>query len=479
MMYRYFITVFICCISLIAFSQEAADTASSPKISAKYFDAVNKKAESLTQDLDKKSQKVLARMQKEEARLQKKLAKIDSLAAKNIFSNSAEKYNQLQEKLKNAGNLSHYIPKLDTLATSLKFLDQHSELIDNVKDAKEKLNNASIKLKEMQSKLQGAEDIKQFLKERKEYLKQQLEKFGFAKQLKQVNKEAYYFAQQVNEYKEILKDPKKAERKAIELLSKTKLFKDFMKKNSTLASLFPTLGNPNDPSNMANLAGLQTRAQVNAIIQNQLGSGGQNAQQVFRQNLQQAQSELQKLKDKVNKWGSGNSDEMMPEGFKPNDQKTKSLLQRLEFGSNLQTQRARFMFPITSDLGLSLGYKLNDKSVIGVGASYKMGLGSGWNNMTISHQGVGLRSFIDWKIKGSFWISGGYEQNYKSAIRSIPELRDRSGWQQSGLIGISKVVSIRSKLFKKTKVQLLWDFLSYQQIPRTQAIIFRVGYNIK
>ena len=133
MMYRCFITVFICCISLIAFSQEAADTASSPKISAKYFDAVNKKAESLTQDLDKKSQKVLARMQKEEARLQKKLAKIDSLAAKNIFSNSAEKYNQLQEKLKNAGNLSHYIPKLDTLATSLKFLDQHSELIEMLK----------------------------------------------------------------------------------------------------------------------------------------------------------------------------------------------------------------------------------------------------------------------------------------------------------------------------------------------------------
>jgi len=137
------------------------------------------------------------------------------------------------------------------------------------------------------------------------------------------------------------------------------------------------------------------------------------------------------------------------------------------------------MFPITSDLGLSLGYKLNDKSVVGIGASYKMGWGSGWNNIRITHQGIGLRSYVDWKLKGSFWISGGYEQNYKSEIRSIDQLRDQSAWQQSGLIGLSKVVSVKSKLFKKTKVQLLWDFLSYDHVPRGQPIVFRIGYSIK
>ena len=84
---------------------------------------------------------------------------------------------------------------------------------------------------------------------------------------------------------------------------------------------------------------------------------------------------------------------------------------------------------------------------------------------------------IDLKLKGSFWVSGGYEQNFKSEIKSIDQLKDRSAWQQSGLVGISKVISVKSKLFKKTKAQLLWDFLSYQQVPRSQAIIFRVGYN--
>jgi len=42
------------------------------------------------------------------------------------------------------------------------------------------------------------------------------------------------------------------------------------------------------------------------------------------------------------------------------------------------------------------------------------------------------------------------------------------------LIGVTKQYRISSKL--KGNVQLLWDFLSYQQVPRTQPLLFRVGY---
>jgi len=86
---------------------------------------------------------------------------------------------------------------------------------------------------------------------------------------------------------------------------------------------------------------------------------------------------------------------------------------------------------------------------------------------------MGLRSFVDVKLKGSFWMSGGYEQNYQQAFGKIDILKDISHWQQSGLIGITK----KYKIGKKTSnMQLLWDFLSYQQIPKTPAIKFRVGY---
>jgi len=453
-------------------------TSNSIQVSSKYFESISKKAGSLQENLDKKSKRELEKYKKFEERLTAKLAKVDSTKAKYMLSDGESKYNHLQEKLRTSVDFNQYIPKLDSLSNSLKFLESNNKWIDQINNGKEKLTDAANKLKQLQTNLQKAEEIKQFLKERKQYLSDQLKTLGFAKELKKINKQAYYFSQQVNEYKEALKDSKKAERKVLELLSKTKLFKDFMKRNSMLASLFRMpVDDASDPSYLASLQGLQTRTQVNTLIQNQISSGGPSAQQQFSQNIQQAQSQLQQLKDKINKLGGGSSDDIMPEGFKPNGEKTKSFLQRLELGTNIQSQKGNSLLPVTSDLALSVGYKLNDKSIIGIGASYKMGWGSGWNNIRISQQGVGLRSFIDWKLKGSFWISGGYEQNYRSAFNSIVQLQNYSAWQQSGLIGLSKTVSVKSKVFKKTKVQLLWDFLSYQQIPKTQSIIFRIGYS--
>jgi hypothetical protein len=166
----------------------------------------------------------------------------------------------------------------------------------------------------------------------------------------------------------------------------------------------------------------------------------------------------------------------MPD-FKPNGQRTKNFLKRLELGTNLQTAHATSFYPITTDLGLSIGYRLNDKSIVGISTSYKIGWGKNLRNMALSSEGVGLRSFADINIKKTFFLSGGFEYNYQQPFSSITIFNQLDSWQKSGLIGISKIVSLNTKVFKKTKVQFLWDFLSYQQRPRGQAIKFRIGYS--
>ncbi len=467
---------------LVLVHLNAQDTASG-QVPSRYLESVSHKANFLEAKLDKQSAKAVQRLQKQEARMKRKLAGLDSLKAKQVFGDADEKYKALQERLSNTGSAKQYIPSLDTLSTSLKFLQQNPQLISSIKGGQEKLKSALGKVGGLEDQFQKAEEIKKFLKERRQFLKDQLGKFGFARELKKLNKQVYYYSEQLNEYKALLKDHKKAEKKAIELLSKTKLFKDFMRKNSMLASLFRMPGGPDDPAAQFNMGGLQTRAQVNNLVQQQVGSSGGNAQ--FRQNIQEAQNKINELKNKINNAGQSSSDAEMPEGFKPNDQKIKSFFKRLEYGTNIQTQKATNFFPVTSDIGLSLGYKLNDKSIIGIGASYKMGMGRSWNHIRISNEGVGIRSFIDWKVKGGLWMSGGYEQNYKSQMSGVvlasPTGGDREGasWQQSGLIGLSKVVSLKTKFFKKTKLQLLWDFLSYEQVPRTQPVVLRIGYSIK
>jgi hypothetical protein len=460
---------------IVCFSQAKIDSLLAKMNPQKWSAKIEKKAEKLQEKIIAKSEKTLNRLQNQEEKIYAKMLRTkDSLVAKVALADSKEKYESLKNKIRNplvVNASKQYIPKLDTLNTALRFLEQNG-IGGKVKDALSKTES-------LQSKFQQAEEIKKFIRERKQQLKHQLENLDLVKKLKKYNKEVYYYSEQIKEYKEILRDSKRAERKALELLSKTKLFTDFMRKNSMLASLFRLPGDPNDPLTQANLGSLQTRAQVNSLIQQQIASGGQNAMSQFRQNMQSAQAQVSQLKDKIVQSGSGTSDDIMPEGFQPNVQKTKNFWKRLELGTNTQTQKATNFFPVISDFGLSVGYKINDKSIIGIGASYKLGWGRGWNHIKFTSEGGGLRSFIDWKLKGSLWISGGYEQNYKTALSSIDQLKNLSSWQQSGLLGVSKVVNVKSKFFKKTKFQLLWDFLSYQEIPRSQPIIFRIGYAIK
>jgi hypothetical protein len=221
---------------------------------------------------------------------------------------------------------------------------------------------------------------------------------------------------------------------------------------------------------------LQTRSQVASLINQQVAAGGAGGQAALQSNLQSARSQLDGYKDKLSKMGAGNGDIDMPD-FRANPNRTKSFWRRLEVGTNFQTTRNNYYFPTTSDFGLSLGYKLTDRSTIGIGASYKLGWGNGIQHIAFSSQGVGLRSFVDVKIKGSFSVSGGLELNHATPFSTYQQLRQWATWTTSGLLGVTKTVSMKSRMFKKTKVQLMWDFLSYQQVPRTQAVVFRVGYN--
>jgi hypothetical protein len=232
-------------------------------------------------------------------------------------------------------------------------------------------------------------------------------------------------------------------------LGRMDVFKQFMQEHSELASLFRL---PDSYGSSQALAGLQTRTQVQQLVQTQLSAAGPNASQLLQQNLQAAQAQLSQLKDKINQFGGGSSDIDMPD-FKPNNQRTRSFLKRIEYGTNVQSAKSNSFFPTTTDIGLSLGYKLNDKSIIGVGASYKIGWGKDFRHIEVTSEGIGLRSFADVKLKGSFYVSGGFEYNYQKPFSSLSSIYDLDLWQQSGLLGISKMVSLKTKFFKKTKLQ--------------------------
>jgi hypothetical protein len=449
------------------------------------FSKVQNKTADLNKQLIKQTEKYLARLQKNEKKIKRKLYAQDSAAAARLYANDPEQqYNALMQKLKNDSAKvmrsmgPEYLPYLDSMQGSLSFLNKNPQLLNTSKVFPSDIQNSLTQLQQLEVKMQDADQIKQFIQARKAAIAGYLSQYshlppGITGIFQDYNKEAYYYSDQVRQYRDMLNDPDKMMQTALMLLNKLPAFASFMQKNSFLAGLF---GIPSNYGTAEGLVGLQTRDQVLGMIQSQVGQGGSSASSMVSQNLQAAQQDITKLQNKLTSLGGGSGDMDMP-NFKPNEQKKKTFLQRLEFGTDIQSQHASYYFPTTTDLGFSVGYKITDKNTIGVGAAYKIGWGTDINHVAISSQGAGLRSFFDLQVKKTWSASGGYELNYQQPFSQFSQINYLNAWQQSGLIGITKTITMRSKVFTKTKLQLLWDFLSYYQVPRTQPIKFRVGYN--
>jgi hypothetical protein len=447
------------------------------------FAKLNNKAASLDDALTKQTEKYLRRLEKKERKIRERLYKLDSNAAKNLFNGTEAKYASLQSSISSATSTNgaqltgEYAPYVDSIKNSLAFAQKNPELLNASPKIQAEVAASLAQFNKLQNNFSNADQVKAYIQQRKQAFKDQLQRYvqnsGLKKELDKYNQQVYYYSQQVREYKEALNDPDQMLEKALVILNKIPAFTHFIQQNGQLAGLFGIAGNYGSAEG---LVGLQTRDQVQQLLNGQISSGGASGMAAIQSNLESAHQQLDQFKDKLAKLGGGSGDIDMPD-FKPNGQKTHPFLKRLEFGVNIQTTRANGYFPSATDFGLSLGYKISNKSTIGIGGSYNVGWGTSINHIHFSSQGISIRSFVDVQIKKNIYISGGFEENYTTPFTSFAQLQTTSLWQRSGLIGLSKMVSLPGKLVKKTKVSILWDFLSYSQIPRTQPFKFRVGYN--
>jgi hypothetical protein len=439
----------------------------------KLFHALNRKSDKIQQRLDKSAQKYLARLQKEELKLQKQVAKKDSSAAKELFGNVSARYDSLQAASSQSGaNGGAYSAHLDSMRSALQFFQKQNttELSPAIRD---KMQGVLQNYGQVQGKLNQTNLIETQLKERQQLLKDKLAQLGLLKEAKKYQQQVFYYRAQVEEYKNSFESPDKAEAKLMGIALKFPAFVKFFNRFSVLGTLFNLPGG--DDLSQTAMNGLQTRSMITQDLQQRLGTGP-NVQGMMNSSISEAQNSLDKVKDKLRQLGNSGSgsDVEMPD-FRGNPQHTKSFLHRLETGMNLQSTKSNTFLPTTSDLGVSLGYKITSGATVGIGASYKMGWGKDIRHMSFTHEGVGLRSFAEWKWKKSLWISGGGEVNYLSAFKSVSQLNNYSGWQKSALLGLSKKYQMSKKF--KGDVKLLYDFLWREQVPAGKAIVLRTGYN--
>ena len=499
----------LCLIAIIAtpplLSQELLPVDSLVQVPKGLETSIHQNIGSLDKKLTRQSEKYLRDFAKQEEKLLKALSKTDSGAAAVMLQSGKATYEKLSKGLLEANTQTEkllsgeYIASLDSLQGMLGFLKDAKNLVSRSKDIQQQLGSSLQQVNKLQHKLSEASNIQQVIHQRQAALQQLLGSYtnlpkDVSKYFGKYQQQVFYYGQQVREYKEALNDPDKLVRKALEVLRAVPAFQSFMQKNSLLASLFPTPENYGTPQA---LNGLQTRTAVQQQLLQRLPSGATNGgdpAQYLQQQMLQAQGELDKLKDQLDKLGikgGGSSDMPMPD-FKPNHQKTKSFLQRLDFTSNFQTQRSNQYYPVRTDISINIGYKFSDKAVAGIGLAGRMGWGDSWQKIRLSSQGGGFRSYFDWKapdlfktgsrFMSSLWFTAGAELNYNRPIGSLTVFKNYNNWNKSALAGLTKKFSMSSPVKKGRKVegnmQLLYDFLYKQQIPSTPALVWRVGYGL-
>jgi hypothetical protein len=438
------------------------------QIPGKYLFSIEHKSAQVQHRINSSMERAVSTLYRQQEKLYRKVHKINPAQAESIFRGNLDSLGAIQKamklgKLQLPKGVKTFVPSLDTMTTSLKFLEENKALLTQ---GKTQLQDAIQSVASLQKSINDAAQIERYIKEQKEALKAQLSQFtGLTDDLKALNKEVYYYAQQFNEYKALISDKKKAEKKAMELLCKSKVYKDFLQRNSQLSGLFSL------PSGNAEqqIEGLQTRSVVEEAIKAKIGSSPQ-ARQAVSQLMDKATQEFAKYKNKL---PDLNSAADMPD-FKPNPMKGKTFLHRMEFGGNIQFQKTSQYFPSNTEIAGQAAYKLNPKSSAGIGTAYNFGMGTGWDHIRFSHQAISLRSFIDWKLKGSFYFNGGAEGKYIGAIRNNSDLKNWAGWKPLVLLGISKKYKINAKL--NGNIQVLYDFMAKQQMPVSNPLLLRFGY---
>jgi hypothetical protein len=501
------------CVVYMPAHAQSADTlnAKLANVSAKLLTRIQRKTAGLDQQLTGQTQSYVRRMTSQEASFNKQLSATDSTGAKQLFAGSAQRYAALAQRLRqDTGSKSMlvsgvYQPYTDSLRGTLAFLQQHPQLLggSGLAAPQAQLQKTVSQLQALQAKMQDAELLQQYMQQRQAQIQQYLSKYtqlpsGISNAFNGYQMKAAYYQQQVKAYKDMLNDPDKLFQTTLTLLNKVPAFSSFMQRHSALSALMPAGSGPattTDPTKPGQ--GLPGRDQVLAGLQGQLGKNGPTAESLAQKSTGTAMGSVSGVQNKLsgiagllngegsggltgsgsigNGGANGSGAGMGSPGLNP--EKTKSLLGRLQFGVNLQSTPSSFFFPATTDIGVSLGYKLNEKNRIGIGASYKIGWAGDISHLQVSSQGASVRSFLDISTGGTWFVSGGLEYNYQPPVYTLHMLRDLANWEPAGLVGLTKVLPMKSKLVKSTKLQVFLNFLSYSQIPITQPFIFRVGYS--
>ena len=154
----------------------------------------------------------------------------------------------------------------------------------------------------------------------------------------------------------------------------------------------------------------------------------------------------------------------------PNPLKGEPLIKRLKLGGDIQVNKQN---PTSIDLSLQVGYLLNPKAQLGIGAAYRISTGDRFKKVDFNEALFTSKIFFNHFVYKTFYTQAIFENN-RIMIKDQNDISNGKQWVQSGMVGIGKEFPITKKM--KGSTSILYNLLHDEKSPYQKPWVFRVGF---
>ena len=441
------------------------------------------------------------RVEKQQACLIKKLKKKELRFAKNLKARDSIAYNKYLEQdisYYSIGKLLHPdsvtlskkqfnipVSNIDTLKSIAKFSAKQSSPLhsDNTMHIDDSASNAN-GLNKIQREFNYRKYINGLITQHTNDLKKvSSEQKNQIPGISGIEKQTFYGTSKMNVYKDICNNPSKIEDKEFEILKGTKGFDEAINKSTNDKDNYD-FNSRNNAQELERM-GYQTKQQFQSSLQKKVGKDISSVASHIEEQIKSFEGDTKKMatllaKGKDLKHIKNISLRSTSPNFKINTMRGLPFWKRVEKEYNWQTTRPGFNGePALLDMSFTAGFKHSPKLTYGLGVVSSTGLGQNWNNISISFQGIGVKTFITWKWLYGISGYGGYERIFKQAafVNKEEYYLDITSYmphntnkiKESLLLGLTKNYKINSNW--NGSVQFLYDIWWEQKGLRSPIVL--------
>jgi hypothetical protein len=460
--------LFSCCASYA--QEENGEVAQN---ATRYVDLRIKSLEKYNRRFDRQQKHLLGRLKRKERKFAQQLKRDDS-AGYAVYKTGNVSF----DSLSSFANCDTCRPRKFVFRnnSAIDSLKQITRLAQNDTATLDSKNSFESKLTDLDNSLAKKAYTSDLAERRMKWLKGLTNRFD-APNITGMEKCAFYTNSRIKAYRELESEPDKLEEMSLEYLQGTKDFGNVFKSQQS---------NPSD-GDLAEL-GYQTKKAIQENLQKCFGDRVANVGKYAASNIGKSQNSpdyISKAKDAIDA-ASSISKSASATSFKINKMRGTPLSKRLEKQFIYQVSRPNSSLgsPATLELGASLGFKHTTSLTYGLGISSRVGLGYGWENIRITFESVGLKTYTTYGIAFGICFYGGYERLYYTKVgngnlgnnEGSAATHNNSAFSESCLIGLCKNYDLNTKL--KGQVQALYD-VWWRQKELSTPFIIRISSIIK